>query len=155
MADTDRGARRAVQIAALLFGIVFLLVGVAGFVPGLTSGMGSLMLMGHDSGALLLGVFQVSVLHNVVHLLFGVAGIVLSRTASRAAGYLVWGGAVYAVVWLYGLAVVGGSSPANIVPVNSADNWLHLALAVVMIALGVLLARSVRVAVRPTPGDRR
>jgi hypothetical protein len=67
---TRTGSRAAVQTAALVVGAAFLLVGVLGFVPGITSNFSELSFAGHHSGALLLGVFQVSVLHNVVHLLF-------------------------------------------------------------------------------------
>lgn len=50
---------------------------------------------------------------------------------------------IYLVLWLYGLAV-DKNSGANFVPLNTADNWLHLGFGVGMIALGVLLARAVR-----------
>ncbi|MFI7450348.1 DUF4383 domain-containing protein [Nonomuraea sp. NPDC049714] len=58
---------------------MFLLVGILGFVPGATTNVDDLQVAGHHSDALLLGVFQVSILHNIVHLLFGVAGILLTR----------------------------------------------------------------------------
>jgi hypothetical protein len=140
--DTDhtrdrQSLRRAVQLAALVYGVVFLLVGVAGFIPGLTSNYDTLQFAGHHSEAMLLGVFQVSVLHNIVHLLYGVAGLALSRSATNARHYLLWGGVVYLVLWLYGL-FVGHDSPANFVPLNTADNWLHLALGVTMVALSFL-----------------
>ena len=95
---------------------------------------------GHMSGAMELGVFRVSVLHNIVHLLYGVAGLALARTHRTARSYLLAGGAVYGVLWVYGLAV-GMGSRANFVPLNTADNWLHLALAVTMIAAGLLTRR--------------
>ncbi|MEU3273116.1 DUF4383 domain-containing protein [Saccharomonospora sp. NPDC006951] len=117
---------------------LFLVVGILGFVPGVTTNYDSLTFAGHHSGALLLGVFAVSVLHNIVHLLFGVAGFVLARTAGGARGYLIGGGVVYAVLWLYGL-LIGHDSAANFVPLNTADNWLHLGLAVLMIGLGLVL----------------
>ena len=120
--------------------MVFLLVGILGFVPGITTNSGDLEFMGHDSGAKLLGLFQVSILHNVVHLLFGVAGILMSRTDSGARSYLVGGGVVYLVLWIYGL-VIDQASAANFVPVNTADNWLHFVLGVGMIGLGVALSR--------------
>ena len=132
--------RPPIRTAALLLGAVFLLVGVLGFVPGIVTDHGDLELAGHGSSAELLGVFQVSVLHNVVHLLFGVAGLALSRTHSGARTFLVGGGVVYLVLWVYGL-VVDQASDGNFVPVNTADNWLHLLLGVGMIALGVLLSR--------------
>jgi len=121
-------------------GAVFLLVGVLGFIPGVTTNYESLGFAGHGSEALLLGIFQVSILHNIVHLLFGVAGIALSRTAAGARTYLIGGGAVYLVLWLYGLVVDQGSQ-ANLVPLNTADNWLHLFLGLGMVGLGVALSR--------------
>lgn len=140
---TGVGRRHPVQLAAAVVGAVFLLVGILGFVPGVTTNYDQLSFAGHDSGALLLGVFAVSVLHNLVHAAFGVAGLLLSRTRSGAKNYLIVGGIVYAVLWLYGLLIDHGSA-ANFVPVNDADNWLHLVLALGMIALGVLLARDIR-----------
>lgn len=123
--------RLAVAVAA-----VFVLVGVAGFVPGITTRLGDITVAGHTSGARLFGVFQVSILHNLVHLLFGVVGLALARTVAGARVFLVGGGAVYLVFWLYGLAV-GHRSAANVVPFDAADNWLHLGLGLGMIVLGL------------------
>ena len=144
---SDRGVtiadRSRTQTIALLVGATFLLVGVLGFVPGLVTHYGDLSFAGHDSGAKLLGVFEVSVLHNAVHLLFGIAGIALSRSFAAGRAYLVGGGAIYLVLWLYGL-VVDQQSSANFVPVNSADNWLHFLLGAGMVALGVIVAKQDR-----------
>jgi hypothetical protein len=138
---TDRSdVRTQVQLAAFVVGIVFLLVGILGFIPGITTHYGDMTFAGHDSMAKLLGVFMVSVLHNIVHLLFGIAGIALSRTVPSARNYLIGGGVIYLVLWLYGL-VIDQTSSANFVPINTADNWLHFLLGVGMIALGVLLTR--------------
>ncbi len=132
--------RTAVQKAAALVGVVFLAVGVLGFIPGITSHYSSMRFAGHLSEAKLLGLFQVSVLHNVVHLLFGIAGLALVRSIRGAKSYLVIGGIVYALLFVYGVAVPM-SSGANVVPLNTADNILHLLLALGMIALGALLTR--------------
>lgn len=144
LAETG-GTAPLVQIAAMVIGAVFLLVGVAGFIPGITTDFDRLSWAGHHSGALLLGIFAVSVLHNLVHTAFGVLGVVLARAAGTARAYLIWGGVVYAVLWIYGLAV-DHHGPLNFVPVNTADNWLHLGLAVVMLTCGLTLGR---------PGSRR
>ncbi|GAA1302118.1 DUF4383 domain-containing protein [Saccharothrix xinjiangensis] len=129
-----------VQKLAATVGAVFLLVGVLGFIPGVTTDYGQLSFASHHSEAMLLGLFQVSVLHNVVHLLFGVAGLVLARSAGGARVFLIGGGVIYLVLFLYGL-VIDHDSAANFVPVNTADNLLHLALGLGMIALGVLTGR--------------
>ena len=139
------GTRQPIQLAALVVGVVFLLVGVLGFIPGITSNYSEMAFAGHQSEALLLGLFQVSILHNLVHLLFGIAGIAMSRTVAGARNFLIYGGVIYAVLWIYGL-LIDQNSAANFVPVNSADNWLHLILAIAMIALGVLLSRDRRAA---------
>ena len=81
-----------------------------------------------------------SILHNIVHLLFGVAGILLARSFSGARNYLIIGGAIYLVLFLYGL-LVGQESTANFVPVNLADDILHLVLGIAMIGLGLALSR--------------
>lgn len=141
--NSPAGTRSTIQRAAQIVGAVFLLVGVLGFIPGITSNYESLSFAGHDSDALLLGIFQVSILHNIVHLLFGVAGILMARTPGQARNYLIGGGAVYLVLWIYGL-VIDQESSANFVPVNNADNWLHLLLGVGMIGLGLALRRSGR-----------
>jgi arginine exporter protein ArgO len=133
-------ARSPVQQAALLVGAVFLLVGILGFIPGVTTNYSTMEFATHESGAKLLGIFQVSILHNLVHLAFGIAGLALARTASGAYSYLLVGGAVYLVLWIYGLAVSHGSD-ANFVPFNDADDWLHFVLGIAMIALALLLGR--------------
>lgn len=137
-ARTDK--KSDLQRAAAAVGAVFLLVGILGFVPGVTSNYSSLTFAGHESGAKLLGIFEVSVLHNIVHLLFGVAGLAMARSWEAARAYLVGGGVVYLVLWIYGL-VIDQDSAANFVPVNDADNWLHFVLGVAMIALGVVLSK--------------
>jgi hypothetical protein len=127
-----------VRTAALVVAAVFLLVGVLGFIPGITTEYDGMTFAGHESTAMLLGVFHVSILHNIVHLLFGVVGLVLARTVSGATGFLIGGGIVYLVLLVYGL-VVDHDSAANFVPLNAADNWLHLFLGVGMIVLGLAL----------------
>ena len=127
--------------ASQAVGAVFLLIGILGFIPGITSNYGALGFAGHGSAALLLGIFQVSVLHDLVHLLFGAAGILMARGHGQARNFLLYGGIIYLVLWLYGL-LVGHDTPANFVPVNSADNWLHLILGLGMITLAILLSRN-------------
>ena len=145
--DNDVTNAHPVRRAAQIVSLVFLLVGILGFVPGVTSNYDQLQFAGHESEAMLLGLFQVSILHNLVHLAFGIIGLAMSRTVSGARSYLIGGGAIYLVLWLYGLFVEGDHG-ANIVPVNNADDWLHFVLGVGMIALGVLLTRRDRVADR-------
>ncbi|WP_314036216.1 DUF4383 domain-containing protein [Dietzia sp. CH92] len=135
--DNAARPRLPVQLASRVVGVVFLLVGIAGFIPGLTTGYDTMQFIGHESQAMLLGIFQVSILHNAVHLAFGVLGILMSRTPAQARLFLLVGGVIYLVLWVYGL-FIGHDSPANFVPLNTADNWLHLVLGLGMIALSFL-----------------
>ncbi len=139
-----RRARRvtlvAAQGAAVGVGAVFLILGVAGFVPGLTSGLNHLQWLGHHDGgatAELFGVFDTSVSHNLLHLGSGVAGLVLARTYPRARIFLIGGGLLYLGLWLWG---VMDHTPRQVLPLDQADNWLHLAAGVVMVVLGLTLA---------------
>jgi arginine exporter protein ArgO len=129
----------AVQGAAVLVGAAFLVFGALGFIPGVTTHYDRLQWAGHHSGAELFGVFAVSGLHNVIHLIFGVLGLLMARTYAKARAYFLIGGLVYLGLWVYGLLIDHGG-PANFVPVNSADNWLHLGLGAVMLLLAVTLA---------------
>jgi len=133
--------RSPIQLAALLVGAVFLLVGILGFIPGITTNYDDLKFAGHDSGAQLLGIFDTSILHNIVHLLFGVAGIALAKTAEGARTFLIGGGVIYLGLFLYGALFGGDEGSANFVPVNWADNVLHLALGLGMVGLGYALGR--------------
>jgi len=107
---------------ALVFGIVFLLIGVLGFVPALTPG-----------GALL-GLFMVNGLHSIVHLLFGVLGIAASLTGlyNRA------GGVIYLLLGVLGLipALVPNGMLLGLVMINPADNVLHLVIGAVLAYVG-------------------
>src|SRR3954468_22329586 len=128
--------RTAVQSIASVVGAVFLLVGILGFIPGITTHYGDLSFAGHGSGAKLLGLFQISILHNIVHLLFGVVGIALAKTADGARTFLVGGGAVYLVLWLLGIIGAG-----DWIPSNTADNWLHFVLGLGMVGAGFATTR--------------
>lgn len=136
--------RTPIQTMAMLVGIVFLLVGILGFIPGITSNFSDITFGGDESEAKLLGIFQTSILHNLVHILFGIAGLALARTWEGARTFLIGGGVVYLVLWLYGL-IVDKESGANFVPLNTADDWLHFFLGLGMIGLGFVLGRD-----RPT-----
>ena len=138
-----RTAASPAQLVASVVAATFLAVGILGFVPGITSNLGDISFASHDSGAELLGIFQVSILHNVVHLLFGVVGFALARrSVASATWFLLGGGLVYIVLALYGSAI-DHDSAANFVPVNHADNWLHLGLGTGMILAGTVLSSRV------------
>jgi hypothetical protein len=109
---------------------VLLALGVLGFVPAVTTGYGGLAFSGDGSGAKLIGLFQVSVLLNLLHAVAGAAAFPLARTPLRAALYLTGAG-----VFLLALALAGAAGARSAIPLNRADNWLHLALGLVLIGL--------------------
>jgi Domain of unknown function (DUF4383) len=135
--------RTAIQTLTMLYGAVFLALGILGFIPGITTSYGDMTFAGHDSGAQLLGLFQVSILHNLVHVLFGIAGLALASSWQASRAYMIGGGVIYLGLWLYGL-LIDKSSGGNFVPFDGADDWLHFGLGISMILLGYLLTRGSR-----------
>ncbi|WP_459793061.1 DUF4383 domain-containing protein [Arthrobacter sp. AD-310] len=133
--------RTDVQNAGMGVGILLLLVGILGFVPGVTTQYSELMFLGPDSHAMFLGVFQVSMLLNIVQLAIGATGWAMSRTEHGARNFLIGAGALYVVLGIFGF-IVGVDSAANFLSLNMMDNWTHLVLGVVMAGAGWLLSRS-------------
>ena len=132
--------RTDVQNVGMGVGILALAVGILGFIPGITARYGELMFVGPDSHAMLFGLFQVSMLLNIVQLVIGATGLTMSRTEHGARNFLIGAGALYIVLAIFGLSV-GVDSAANFLSLNMTDNWTHMVLGVVMIACGWLLSR--------------
>jgi uncharacterized protein DUF4383 len=118
-----------------LFGVAFLFVGVAGFLPGLVQSYDELGWWKNGSGAQLFGVFQTSILHNLVHLGLGMLGLLAARAGVAARVYLSGGGAAYLSLGVYGL-LIDRFGDWNVVPVNRADDWLHIGFGVAMVYAG-------------------
>src|SRR5215212_8669955 len=98
----DADEARSLRLVTAVVGAIFLLVGILGFIPGITTNYDDLSFAGHESAAKLIGVFEVSVLHNLVHVAFGVAALALASRSRPATLYLIVGGLIYAVLWIYG-----------------------------------------------------
>ena len=118
-----------VQKAALAFGVVFVVIGLGGFLPFLVTKDA----MGME---LLLGIFMVGALHNVIHLASGVAALASSSSAKYAKLYFQVFGVVYALVTVLGFVVGDGGEILGLLPVNLADNLLHLVIAASSLYLG-------------------
>ena len=127
--------RGAHQWLALIIGVMYLVVGIAGF--GVTGFEGWVE---HDHTQTLV-IFAVNPVHNVVHILIGLLGILLWRTPSGARTYgwlLVIG---YGATLLYGIFVVDNEE-ANFLNINWADNWLHLASVIAGLLIALLPYRT-------------
>jgi uncharacterized protein DUF4383 len=140
-----RNDRSTLQTLTLVFAVGFLTVGILGFIPGLTTHYSDLSFAGSDS-AKLFGLFQVSILHNTVHLLFGVAGLLAARSFDSSRVYMHGGGIIYLALFVLGL--FGG---ADWIPANNADDWLHLGLGIVMVSIGYLFGSKAMTVDRAAP----
>lgn len=114
---------------ALIFGIVFVAVGVAGFVPGLVQPANDVHGLSIDTDhGQLLGLFPVNTLHNIVHLLFGLWGLAASRSLGGAVTYFRGVAIIYAVLTIAGF-IPGLDTMFGLVPLYGNDIWLHALLA--------------------------
>ena len=126
-----------IKRSALVFGIVFLLIGIAGY---LTPGG---MSMAMEPEALLLGLFPVNMLHNAVHVAFGLWGVVASRSFAGARNYARIGGVLYLLLAVLGFVVPNGF---GLVPLGGHDIWLHAVLGIALLSAGFMAKEEVVVA---------
>jgi hypothetical protein len=131
--------RTPVQIAAVVAGSALLLLGIVGFIGGITTPIGDLKFAGDRPSARIFGVFQISGLHNLAHMLSGIVALPLARRSRTARIYLIGAGVFYLGFWLIGFV-----NHSSWIPADDADDVLHLALGIGLIALGVF-----------SPGRRR
>ena len=129
-----------VRRVALVFGIVFLLVGILGLVSA-----GGMEMGADPAPAALLGMFPVNLLHNIVHLLFGVWGLVASRSFAGAKLYAQVGGVVYILLAICGLVI---PTPFGFIPIGGADIGLHAVIGLVLAGVG-FTAKDEALAARP------
>jgi len=127
--DDDYG-RTPAQVYALVFGVTLLVAGIAGFFADSSFGDLGSNVQGDD-----LIVFEVNGWHNLVHIASGLLGLALMGSAAGARLYALGFGAVYLLVTIWGF--IDGNDVFGLLPVNSADNWLHVAIAVTGIIAGL------------------
>jgi hypothetical protein len=128
--NTTALTRSPNRIVAAAFGAVYVLVGLLGFLA--TNNVGFVS----SEGGLLLGIFEVNPLHNVAHLLIGAALLIAGLSnVSAAKGTNTTIGAVYLVLGIIGFFIE--NTAANILALNTADHFLHLLSAVVLLAVGL------------------
>lgn len=124
-----------IQTFAKVFGIVFLLVGLSGFIPGLTTphthpGANDVMV---DAGlGAALGLFPVNILHNLVHALFGIWGLVAARSLGASRFYARGVAVIYTALAIFGLIPTAKLwTTFGLIPLYGNDVWLHILLAAV------------------------
>ena len=118
------------RLVAVVFGAVYLVVGLLGF--AVTGGVSFLA----TEGGMLLGVFMVNPLHNVAHLLIGAALLISGLVSAKAAKITnIVVGAAYLLLGVVGFFLAG--TAVNILALNTFDHFLHLASAILLLAVGV------------------
>jgi hypothetical protein len=122
------------KTASLIIGIIFLIVGLLGFIPN--------PIVGNPE----IAIFHTDTLHNLVHIISGVlfVGIALAAPASAATVLKVFG-IVYFLLGVLGLVIIGTEGMGRLfgfLHVNGADNFLHIALGIVIFLAGTLPQRT-------------
>jgi hypothetical protein len=120
-----------VRAFAIVFGAVYVIVGLLGFVRPLTDAPGDALL--HHHTANLLGVFSINWFHNLAHIAIGALGLAAARQVNTSRLYARAIGVAYAGLFVIGLFT---GNFLDILPLNGPDNVLHLASAVVALAIG-------------------
>ena len=119
-----------IQRVAQIFGVVFLLVAIVGFVA---SGMS--MEADPATAPKALGLFPVNLVHNLVHAAFGIWGLAASRSFGGSKSYATIGGIIYLVLAGLGFVAPDGF---GLVPLGGHDIWLHVVLGVALLAAGLM-----------------
>ncbi len=122
------------RLIVLVFGVVYVLVGIFGFIPGVTT-QGEVTGAPGATGAIL-GIFPVNALHNIVHLVIGAALLFGATSTANAINVARGVGIVYLLV-----GILGFISPDTfgLMPIGGNDIWLHLASAAVLLIVGFAL----------------
>ena len=113
-----------IKKVAIVFGVVFVLIGILGFVPGITT-----------SDGLLLGIFNVNAVHNIVHLLSGIVALAAASSEKNSKMYFQIFGVVYALVAVLGF-YYQGNEILGLVASNMYDTYLHVLIALVALYFG-------------------
>lgn len=122
---------------ARIFGIVFLVVGIAGFIPGITQPHDHPGLAVEAASGMVLGLFPVNVLHNIVHIAFGIWGLLAARGLDAARTYARVVAIAYALLTILGL-IPATNTTFGLVPIYGHDIWLHALLAAIAAYFGFM-----------------
>jgi len=117
---------------ALIFGIVYLGIGILGFVPAIGGTLG-------QTPSVLLGYIQTNLLHNIVHIVIGLAGLIAAGSEARAFAFCRWFGVALIVLGLIGYT---RPNPFGVIPLGGLDVWVHVASGIVLALAGFLGSRA-------------
>lgn len=124
--------------AALLFGVVFIAVGLLGFVDN--------PIIGDAENVM----FHADKTHNMVHIVSGVLFVLVAMAAPAAAsGFMIVFGLVYLLIGILGMTSIGADGMTQVLGflhVNGNDNYLHLVLGIVIALAGIMTRRAPRTA---------
>ena len=129
--STAASSKSPAQMFALVFGVVFLLIGILGFIIA-------------DDANKIFGIFEVNLLHNIAHLAVGALFLVGSGKHATAKQVNLIIGIVYGLLAILGLANVVVDTPGGLLDANDADDFLHLATAVLALYFGTAGAEGAR-----------
>jgi hypothetical protein len=128
------GNRSTVQMVALLFGAIYLAAGILGFLPFLG---GSYTLTNHA----LLGIFQINLLHNVVHVVIGIAGLAAAASLANSRMFCQVVGVILLLLGVLGVFV---ANPLGLLYIGGLDIALHLVSGAVLAYFGFAATVSTR-----------
>ena len=129
----------SLRVFARIFGVVFLLVGIAGFIPALAPAHSHPDVTMNASMGMLLGLFPVNILHNIVHLLFGLWGLIAGASYAASRVYFRSVAVIYALLAIMGLIDAGNlHATFGLIPLYGNDVWLHALIALVSGYLGFI-----------------
>lgn len=122
------------KTVALIFGIIYTVIGVAGFIAPLGGTLGM-------EPSVVLGIAQINLVHNIVHLAIGFAGLSAASDDLRAVAYCQWVGVILIVLALLGFFV---TNPFGLVPIGGNDPWIHLVSGAILAFVGFRSAAASR-----------
>lgn len=127
---------------ALIFGIIYLLIGILGLIPGIVAPPPAAGVTVDVLNGMLLGLFPVNIVHTVVHLLIGLWGILAYRSFDSARTFSRAAGVIFVVLFIFGL-IPGLNTLFGLAPLNGADVWLHLVSGIVALYFGLAASNPV------------
>ncbi len=128
------GNRSTVQMVALVFGAIYLAVGILGFLPFLG---GSITL----TNTKLLGLFNINLLHNLVHVVIGIAGLAAVTSIPNARRFCQVVGVILLLLGVLGVVV---ANPLGLLYIGGLDIALHLVTGAVLAYFGFAATVSTR-----------